>query len=411
MRVQHIKSTASFTLVELLIVIGVLAVLTAAVVVIMNPAERLRESRDSRRMQELSSLEKTINVLITQNTNLSIGTSSVVYVSIPDDASSTCGSLGLPALSPGYTYNCVTTANLRKTNSTGWIPIDFSSTGIAMLPTLPIDPVNTTSTGLYYTYMMGGSFEVNAKFESQKYDDLMANDGGDSLVAYERGTNKTIVPAVSSSSSIAHVSSSNSSYAITGEPPYSFSWSHTIASGSNRILVVSIGMLGGAVNNITYNGDAMTQVMTCGFDTPSVPFYTYILVNPDEGTHNVEINVTGMPDEGFLYGFANNYTGVDQSNPIAYTINDFYGEADVIEHTLHPGVANSRGYSVTVSTRGYMLADIADFQQYGDINTYIFLSIGDKILPGAVDQLMEWTNGDYNVEPVGSGAIALRPAS
>jgi len=34
---------------------------------------------------------------------------------------------------------------------------------------LPIDPINSTSSGNYYTYVTGGSWELNAFLESQKY--------------------------------------------------------------------------------------------------------------------------------------------------------------------------------------------------------------------------------------------------
>lgn len=409
MRVQHIKSTASFTLVELLIVIGVLAVLTAAVVVIMNPAERLRESRDSRRMQELSSLEKTINVLITQNTNLSIGTSSVVYVSIPDDASSTCGSLGLPALSPGYTYNCVTTANLRKKNSTGWIPIDFSSSGIAMLPTLPIDPVNTTSTGLYYTYMMGGSFELNAKFESQKYDDLMVNDGGDSDLAYERGTDKTIVPAASSGIAF-NANSASGEWTWDGEAAKTFSWSHTVSSGSNRILIVSIGVGGFSIDSITYNGSALTSTGYSGsIDTPSYGINMWHLVAPTSGTHDITVTLSsGMPYEGGATAFATDYTGVHQSSPIDAGVNES-GETDSFTINTTTNVANTRGYSAVVSTCGFTPSQYENVQQQGDVATAMVFGTGDKIFTSTGAQSMNWEC--YLSTTVSGFLVALKPAS
>ena len=49
-------NNSSFTLIELLIVIGILAVLMVAVVVVLNPAEYLKQSRDSKRIQDLASI-------------------------------------------------------------------------------------------------------------------------------------------------------------------------------------------------------------------------------------------------------------------------------------------------------------------------------------------------------------------
>ncbi|MFA6494844.1 MAG: type II secretion system protein, partial [Candidatus Paceibacterota bacterium] len=41
----------SFTLIELLIVIGILAILVAAIVITLNPAQLLAQARDSKRQQ------------------------------------------------------------------------------------------------------------------------------------------------------------------------------------------------------------------------------------------------------------------------------------------------------------------------------------------------------------------------
>ena len=193
------QSNLSFTLVELLIVIGILAILTAAVVVILNPAELLRQARDSQRLQELSSLSDSIQLLETQVANLTLGTSTWVYVSIPD-SDAQCANLGLPTLPSGYTYACSTEANYRNIDGLGWIPIDFTQgSGIISLPTLPIDPTNATSTGLYYTYMSGGSFHLAGATESDKYglggsSDAVSTDGGSFTGLIEKGTDKALIP-------------------------------------------------------------------------------------------------------------------------------------------------------------------------------------------------------------------------
>ncbi len=45
------------------------------------------------------------------------------------------------------------------------------------IPKLPIDPINQTSTGEYYTYFPGGSWELTALLTSQKYQEKAINDG------------------------------------------------------------------------------------------------------------------------------------------------------------------------------------------------------------------------------------------
>ena len=195
---QRGKSASSFTLIELLIVIGILAILVAAVVVVLDPAQLLAQARDSKRQQDLSALNQALNTVYALDQTVSFGTSSIVYTSLPD-SSSTCGSWGLPSLPTGWTYNCVPTSTLQNTNGTGWIPVNFQSNGVVNLSSLPTDPVNSSSTGLYYTYVTGGSFELTAAFESTKYkmgggNDQASTDGGSYPDLYELGSNLSLQP-------------------------------------------------------------------------------------------------------------------------------------------------------------------------------------------------------------------------
>ena len=151
-------------------------------------------------MTDLASLHKTIQLLLTQNPSLSLGTASTVYVSLPD-TSSTCANLGLPSLPSGYTYSCVPQASSTLINSSGWLPIDFTS-AIQSMAKLPIDPSNTSSTSLYYTYTpnpITQTYELTSILESIKYrlggsSDKVSSDGGDTSYTYEKGTNLSLSP-------------------------------------------------------------------------------------------------------------------------------------------------------------------------------------------------------------------------
>ncbi len=187
-----LKQRSSFTLIELLVVIGILAILTTAVVIVLNPSQLLKQARDATRASDLASLTHAINLLQSQ-VDASLGTASTVYVSVPD-TSATCVNLSLPTLPAGYTYHCVTQANLRNINSTGWLPVDFTQSPIQNLSALPLDPINTTSTNLYYTYIPGGSYELTALMESDKGSLPAQSDGGTFPGVLEQGTHKGLTP-------------------------------------------------------------------------------------------------------------------------------------------------------------------------------------------------------------------------
>jgi len=179
----------SFTLVELLIVIGIIAVLTTAVIVTLNPLDYLKQARDAQRVSDLDSINKALLVLESQGYT-SFGNPNTVYVSIPD-TSSTCANLGLPSLPSGWSYSCVTQANLQRIDGNGWIPVNFSQSRALSFSKLPIDPINATSTGNYYTYVTGGSWELTSLLESDKYISSFTGGNG---VYYRRTSVSSLTP-------------------------------------------------------------------------------------------------------------------------------------------------------------------------------------------------------------------------
>jgi type II secretory pathway pseudopilin PulG len=193
---SFITNRASFTLVELLIVIGIVAVLSVVVIVVLNPAQLLAQARDSNRLNDLASLNTAISLFQTDNTGASLGTTNTVYVSLAD-SSSTCGSLGLPVLPSGWTYNCVNTTTLKKTDGTGWIPLSFNSISANSPLSLPTDPTNASSSGLYYTYVAGTTtYELTAQMESTAKHDAAVNDGDSFPGIYSKGSQIGLTPGI-----------------------------------------------------------------------------------------------------------------------------------------------------------------------------------------------------------------------
>ena len=160
------SSLKGFTLLELLIVIGILAILAVAVVMVINPTQLLAQARDSRRLSDLNTLQTALNFYSVESGQDFSSPDHLVYTSLPD-TSSDCSSYSLPSLPSGWSYHCVTEDHLRDIDGSGWLPVDFSSLSPSPLSTLPVDPKNTID--YYYTFVKGGSYELNALTESRKY--------------------------------------------------------------------------------------------------------------------------------------------------------------------------------------------------------------------------------------------------
>lgn len=186
-----------FTLIELLIVIAVLAILTAAVVVVLNPAELLKQARDSQRFSDLDTLKSALSLYVTDVSTLSMGTVGTCYMygggTVRPAYSITCGGRATTTA-----LNLAAASTSRIVDGNGWIPVAFSGiSGGSPISMLPIDPSHGTT--YYYTYIPGSNstFEINAVLESNKYATgttnkmLGTNDGGNIEGAYEVGTDIT----------------------------------------------------------------------------------------------------------------------------------------------------------------------------------------------------------------------------
>ncbi|HUX35751.1 MAG TPA: SUMF1/EgtB/PvdO family nonheme iron enzyme [Candidatus Paceibacterota bacterium] len=189
----------SFTLIELLVVVSIISILAVFVIMTLNPAELLKQGRDSQRISDLDTINHALGLFQVDNIAGSLGTASITYVSIPDPtATSTtlgnqCGGLNLPILPSGWSYHCSASSTYRNTNGTGWLPVNFSSASLGSpLGSLPVDPVNSaaTTTADYYTYSTNNSGWVlkALTLESAKEQPLAAKDGGLSPTTYEAGS-------------------------------------------------------------------------------------------------------------------------------------------------------------------------------------------------------------------------------
>ena len=183
------QKNKGFTLIELLVVIAIVAVLAVVILLTLNPAQLLKQARDSNRINDMSTLKSAIGFYLADVSTPSLGNSANCYAhsssSIPGAASGCVGR---------FTTGTNTTSSGAGTDATGWIPINFNSISSgAPISVLPIDPVNSSANFYAYRASSTLTYEINATMESTKYSlggssDVGSTDGGNSSTLYEVGT-------------------------------------------------------------------------------------------------------------------------------------------------------------------------------------------------------------------------------
>lgn len=192
------KTQKGFTLIELLVVIAIIAILAVVVVLTLNPAELLRQARDSNRISDFATLKSALSLYSTDvatTTAMNGGTNNLFTA---DTGISTTMTTYIATTTGGWGFlggeAAVTTNASRSVGGTGWIPVNLNliSSG-APIATYPVDPTNLGQQAYLYA-ASSTTFKLTTQMESVKYKnngtgDVQTNDGGNSVYAYEQGTN------------------------------------------------------------------------------------------------------------------------------------------------------------------------------------------------------------------------------
>jgi prepilin-type N-terminal cleavage/methylation domain-containing protein len=271
---------AGFTLIELLVVIAIIAILSVVVILVLNPAQLLQQARDSNRISDMSTLNTALGVYQAQGGS-SLGSANTIYLSIPDPSATSslgdqCQGLGFNPAPNGYSYHCAATSTYRAVDSTGWIPLNFSSLPAGSpLGQLPQDPINTTTSREYYTYTTNGTqYEETSIPESAKYqtgggNDIVSNDGGRLVSVYEKGSALGLEPMDYGDSSLVGFWSFNEG---TGTIVYDYSGNNATGSWQGTLgsqwAVGKIGPYAGNFNGSNnYITDASVLTSATGITT------------------------------------------------------------------------------------------------------------------------------------------------
>ena len=199
------RKDQGFTLIELLVVIAIIAILAVVVVLTLNPAELLRQARDSNRVSDFATLKSALSLYATDVSTSTpmYNASYTLYAAALSTGSATLTDATYETTSTGAAWGFqgsetlnLTTTTSRSVGGTGWIPVNMNaiSSG-APISVLPVDPLDSGSN--FYIYAASSTvFKLAAKMESVKYSyggagDVVSTDGGNSTSTYEQGTNIT----------------------------------------------------------------------------------------------------------------------------------------------------------------------------------------------------------------------------
>jgi prepilin-type N-terminal cleavage/methylation domain-containing protein len=128
-RKKKLNKEAGFTLIEILVVIGIIAILAANVIIAINPAKQFAQARNTERVASTNSILNAIGQRIADNKGVFAGDFTI------NSEDYTCGVL------PNATTSVTEDMAANTTSQTG----DLGCLVPTYIPALPIEP--TTDTG------------------------------------------------------------------------------------------------------------------------------------------------------------------------------------------------------------------------------------------------------------------------
>ena len=383
-----------FTLIELLVVLAIIAVLAIVVILTLNPVELFKQARDSNRLTDSASMKTALGVAVLDLGAAGMGSSSVIYLSLPDaSATSTagdqCQGLGLTAPPSGWSWHCASPTTYRNVDGTGWMPINFSSLSTGSpLSSLPVDPINSVSSGNYYFYVASSTgYAFAVPFESQKQKNTAAGDGGYDPARFETGTNLALIAKAEG---------------LTGLWTFDEgAGSKLLDSSGNNASGTWVGTAGGA--NGTYyttgkvgtyagyfNGTDNQVAMSNATSAPTQQLFTAVTLMGWAQITSASLNTVIFGQTGLNYAIANTPGG----NQFTFFIHDGSNKANVSNASSYFGAWHHfagvfDGVSMFFYIDGNLVATKASssFADTGSTFTGVFGVNDTGFWPGLVDDV------------------------
>lgn len=176
------KKNQGFTLIELLVVVAIIAILALIVLLALNPVEMARRSRDSRRLSDLGTLRKSIDLALADGKELT-DTGEITLTSatvVTDfDGEGLDISKYLSAVPQDPANNGSTTDNVHVITNAG----------------CSADPITwgeDARANMLYTYWSDGNvYVIRGRLESTENCNAIASDGNDNDY-YDIGTDPNL---------------------------------------------------------------------------------------------------------------------------------------------------------------------------------------------------------------------------
>jgi type IV pilus assembly protein PilA len=120
----RMKQQKGFTLIEILVVIGIIAILAAVVIVALNPARQFAQARNTQRSSNVNTLLNAVSQRMADSRGLwssTCGTATVTLPTTPSVIGSGSGNINLsPCIVPTYVSVMVTDPSVGTEASTGY---------------------------------------------------------------------------------------------------------------------------------------------------------------------------------------------------------------------------------------------------------------------------------------------------